>query len=295
MQAERNIRDAQIAWAKSQGLSIDDKGYVDDVDANLWKPLSARARAAYERGAGSELEGHMKALHASSALVVNFFDYWTDRPKAPLLSALGIDADDIQSLDFEARFSTGLGGTPPHLDVAITFESGAVIGIESKFTEYLSRSTIGKSGFELSYFPPSGGLWASKGLPACQLFAEELRSQQHQFEFLDPWQLLKHALGMARRSGADFSLWYLYYDCPGQRSDAHKREIQTFANRVGEEIRFTALTYQEVYHHLQESDQPDSRISCATYTPDISASAPSLTPRTANSLLPLCPLATPVT
>ena len=63
---------------------------------------------------------------------------------------------------------------------------------------------------------------------------------------------------MARHSGADFSLWYLYYDCPGRRSDAHKREIQTFANRVGEEIRFTALTYQEVYHHLQESDQPDT-------------------------------------
>ena len=73
----------------------------------------------------------MKALHASSALVVNFFDYWTDKPKAPLLSALGIDADDIESLDFEAQFPTGLLGTPPHLDIAMTLESGAVIGIEA--------------------------------------------------------------------------------------------------------------------------------------------------------------------
>ena len=81
MHAEQDIRDVQIAWAKSQGLSIDDKGYVDHVDTNLWKPLSAHARAAYEKGAGSELEGHMKALHASSALVVNFFDYWTDKPR----------------------------------------------------------------------------------------------------------------------------------------------------------------------------------------------------------------------
>ena len=89
MHAEKDMRDVQIAWVKSQGLSIDDKGYVDDVDANLWKPLSAHARAAYERGAGSELQGHMKALHASSAPVVNFFDYWTDKPKALLLSALG--------------------------------------------------------------------------------------------------------------------------------------------------------------------------------------------------------------
>ena len=58
--------------------------------------------------------------------------------------------------------------------------------------------------------------------------------------------------------GPDFSLWYLYYDCLGQRSDAHKREIQSFANRVGEEIRFKALTYQDVYHRLKESDQADS-------------------------------------
>ena len=258
MQAEQSIRDAQIAWARSQGLSIDDKGYVDDVEDNLWKPLSAHARAAFERGAGSELESHMKALHSSSALVANFFDYWTDRDKALLLSALGIDTDDIQSLDFEARFPTGLGGAPPHLDVAITLESGAVIGVESKFTEYLIRSTKGKSSFEPSYFPPSGGLWASKGLPACQLFAEELRSQQNQFEFLDPWQLLKHALGLATSSGPDFSLWYLYYDCLGERSEAHKTEIQSFANRVGEDIRFKALTYQEVYHGLKESDQADS-------------------------------------
>ena len=259
MQAERNIRDAQIAWAESQGLSIDDKGYVDDVDAHLWKPLSAHARAAYEKGAGSELQGHMKALHASSALVVNFFDYWTDKPKAPLLAALGIDADDIQSLDFEAQFRTGLGGTPPHLDLAITLDSGAVIGIESKFTEYLGRSTKGKGRFRPSYFQTSEGLWAAKGLPACQALAEELSDHQHRFEFLDPWQLLKHALGLARSSAPNFSLWYLYYDCSGPRSDAHKGELQTFNRRVGEEIRFKPFTYQELYHDLQQSDQPDPK------------------------------------
>ena len=66
----------------------------------------------------------------------------------------------------------------------------------------------------------------------------------------------------------DFSLWYLYYDYLGERSEAHKREIQSFASYVGEEIRFKALTYQEVYHHLQESDQPDPEYLdylCARY------------------------------
>ena len=46
MQAERNIRDAQIAWAKSQRLVLSmTSGYVYEVEDNLWKPLSARARS----------------------------------------------------------------------------------------------------------------------------------------------------------------------------------------------------------------------------------------------------------
>ena len=56
----------------------------------------------------------------------------------------------------------------------------------------------------------------------------------------------------------NFSLWYLYYDCLGERSAVHKREIQSFANRVGEEIRFKTLTYQEVYAQLEASNQADS-------------------------------------
>ena len=91
MQAEQSIRDQQMAWAGSKGLSFNSRGYVYELEANLREPLSAHARSAFGRGAGSELQSHMKALHSSSALVANFFDYWTDRDKAPLLSALGID------------------------------------------------------------------------------------------------------------------------------------------------------------------------------------------------------------
>ena len=91
LQDEQSIKDSQIAWARSKDISLVRRGYVYEVEDNFWKPLSARAQTGYERGAGSELKGHMKALHSSSALVANFFDYWTDRQKAPLLSALGID------------------------------------------------------------------------------------------------------------------------------------------------------------------------------------------------------------
>ena len=261
MDAEKEIKKAQRDWARSRGIAFDSRGYVPEVEANLYLPLSNPARLAFERGAGSELSGHMRALHSSSALAVNFFDYWSERAKTSILSALGVVPDEGNALDFEAQFRTGLGGTPPHLDVAITRISGFVVGIESKFTEHLKRSTRGKSKFTVSYFPKSGGLWTGKGLPACQelaesLWAEELRGGGRQrFEYMDARQLLKHALGLATQLGSRFSLCYLYYDWPGNRAEAHRREIDSFNELVGGEIGFNALTYQQVFAILMDSGQ----------------------------------------
>ena len=260
MDAEQEVRKLQRDWAQASNIVFDQRGYVREVEANLFQPLSHRARLAFESGAGSELSGHMRALHSSSALAVNFFDYWTDRDKAPILSALGMDPGAGHKLDFEAQFPTGLGGTPPHLDLAITDSTGFVVGIESKFTEHLMRSTKPKSNFRASYFPESGGLWAREGLPACQELAEELWGRElsggrERFEYLDPRQLLKHALGLAKQRGSRFSLYYLYYDWSGDRAEGHRREVGLFGDRVGPEIRFKALTYQEVYGRLRKSGQ----------------------------------------
>ena len=262
MHADQEIRRAQKDWAKSKGIPFDSRGYVQDGETNLWKPLSAHARRGFAEGAGSELSGHMKALHSSSALVANFFDYWADVDKTPLLSALDIDLCG-GSLDFEAQFHTRLGGTPPHLDVSITQSVSFVVAIESKFTEHLKRSTRGKSKFTTSYFPTSCELWAESGLPSCQAFAQELRDEElhgsrQQYEYLDPRQLLKHALGLATQLGNRFSLYYLYYDWSGKKPEVHRREVDLFADRVGTEIRFKAFTYQQVYERLQDSGQADS-------------------------------------
>ena len=202
-------------------------------------------------------------MHSSSALAVNFFDYWTDRDKTPLLSALGINPEGGDSLDFEAQCHTGLVGTPPHVDVAITYSTGFVVAVEGKFIEHLKRSTRGKSNFTMAYFPKSNGRWTGKDLPACQslaeeLWAEELRGGRQRFECLDPRQLLKHALGLATQLGNRFSLYYLYYDWPGDRLEAHRREIDLFDEWVGDEIRFKALTYQEVFEKLRDSGQANT-------------------------------------
>ena len=93
MNPYEEVKKAQQDWARSMGISFDPRGYVLNVEANLQQPLSTQARQSFERGAGSELSGHMRALHSSSALAVNFFDYWMDRERAPLLWALGIDSE----------------------------------------------------------------------------------------------------------------------------------------------------------------------------------------------------------
>ena len=184
----------------------------------------------------------------------------TDRDKTPILSALDIDPAAAHDLAFEAQFPTGLGRTPPRLDLAITDSTGFVVGIENKFTEHLKRSTKPKSNFRASYFPESGGLWARQGLPACQELAEELWGRElsggrERLEYLVPRQLLKHALGLAKQRGSRFSLYYLYYDWSGSKAERHRTEVGLFTDRVGPEIRFKALTCQEVNGRLRNSGQ----------------------------------------
>ena len=196
--------------------------------------------------------------HFSSAVyIANFFDYWSCRDRAPLLSAFGISDQRADLLEFEARFPTGLGGTPPHLDVVISLSSGEAIAVESKFTEHLGRSTRGKSRFEPSYFPGQGGLWEEQGLSACQVFAKELNTGLHRFEFLDPWQLLKHALGLANALGQSFRLLYLYYDHPGERAQQHRGEVQRFSDALGGDFTFEPLAYQKVYERLARFEEMD--------------------------------------
>ena len=88
---------------------------------------------------------------------------------------------------------------------------------------------------------------------AGQLRAQEILPDRTGFSYLDPWQLLKHALGLAKQLGNGFSLQYIYYDWPGKTAEAHRIELERFADLVGDELRFKAMTYQQVYKGLRDS------------------------------------------
>jgi hypothetical protein len=222
------------------------------VDANLWRDLCETSRCAFEKGSGSELKGKMRALHSSSALAVNFFEYWTSAAPTALKELLELESP-VRAIRFEAQHQTGLPGNPPNLDVCLALESGHTIAIESKFTEWLTRKRVVRGVFKPKYFAADQEVWSSRGLPACETLATEIQAARHRFLHFDAVQMLKHALGLATQLGSRFSLWYVYFDCECAESDIHKAEINEFAEAVGAEIRFNTVTYQELFRRLQSA------------------------------------------
>ncbi len=89
------IKAHQRAWATRNELAFDADGYCGCVDDNIVRGLSPCARKDFESGDGTELgkdgsRGKIQALHSSSALACNWFDYWRDRDLQPLSRAFGV-------------------------------------------------------------------------------------------------------------------------------------------------------------------------------------------------------------
>lgn len=256
MSSKTELLKQQRAWASSAQRAVDARDYHATVQDNLYQALSASALKAFSEGSGSELvdrggsPAKMRALHSSSALAVNFFDYWLARDAQPLFRALGFE-ENPSSIEFEGQFPTGLVGIPPNLDVVFRFENGKVVGVESKFTEWLTPKPLGKEVFKPKYVEAAKGLWSSKGLPRCQALVVKVQANEERFEYLDVAQLLKHVLGLANQHPARFELLYLFYDCAGGESSAHHAELERFASLVDSGCHFRWASYQEVFRALE--------------------------------------------
>jgi hypothetical protein len=261
MSARDRITTQQKAWAAAAGLRVIAPGYLETVEANLRAPMQPQTLAAFQAAEAAELKefprypAKLRALFSSAALVVNVFDWWSGRDCAPLLAALGLDGPARQ-IEFEARFPISADGTPPNVDLAIRLASGLCVGIESKFTEWHLPRRPAKIRFKEKYFPEGAALWSSRGLPGCQALAQELQDGRSRFRYFYATQLLKHALGMATQCREGIALVYLYYDWSGPAARAHRREIEQFAARVGGELRFRSLSYQELFERLNRSCGP---------------------------------------
>ncbi|MEA2024796.1 MAG: hypothetical protein U9N79_10990 [Actinomycetota bacterium] len=261
----KEIIASQVAWAERHAVPLDRSKRCPSADDNLFMPLNPGSVEEFGDGAGNELgtpdaPGSMASVRSSSALAVNAFDAWRNTDLGPLAPLLAVDPA-ADRLRFEVQYPTGLGGVPPHLDVVIDRVGGAPLAIESKFTEVYSPA---HNDFRPSYFE-TPGLW--DGFGQVEQLATAIADGSAQFEHLGAGQLIKHALGLKNAFGPKgFRLLYLWYDWPGEISEAHKVEIGRFTEIVGDDFDFASLTYQELFEELGEIPEP--RPGYLTYLED---------------------------
>lgn len=243
------VRRQQQRWALRCGIAFDGSGYTADLSDNLFAPLCEASRAEFADADGGELgrpgeRAKMQALHSSSALACNVFEYWRERDATPLARCFGVDGP--AQIEFERKYPTGLPGNAPNLDVVLRPSSGPLLAIESKFLEPYGRHV---HGLKDKYFEPSPGRWARSGYSHCQELARALRSEPR-FRWLHAEQLLKHVLGLTAREES-WRLLYLWYEVAGPAGAEHRAECEQFARVVaGDGIDFAALSYQSLFADL---------------------------------------------
>jgi hypothetical protein len=247
------IKARQRAWAQRQQHTLDSDGYCGCADDNVFQGLSAAARGDLTRGGGKELgaegaRGKFQAVHSSSALACNWFDYWRERDFGVLSAALDMPAPFV-TLRLEAHVPTGMRGADANLDVLLTTADGWLFAIESKFTEPYTAPA--KNVLKPQYFSQNRSRWTDVGLAGCQRVAEAIRMGEHDFAILDAAQLLKHMLALGR-TGNRWTLCCLWYEMPGPAANAHRAELEAFAAQIGSDAaHFRALTYQELFARME--------------------------------------------
>lgn len=252
------ILSKQIQWANNHNIKlIGSKGnrgrlaYAKTIEENLFEPLLPEVRNSFNEGDGNELSGKMHAVHSSSALSVNIFQYWLRIRQVPEITyACGLCKKNNrhpENIKFESKFSISQQFRfSPNIDVVIENSSKSpfrVYAIECKFSE--AYSSQGHSGIDPKYLKLER-VW--NDLPNLHDFAKSISPRDTIFKYLHPAQLVKHILGLKEKYGKNkFRLLYLWYDCLGDEGATHRNEINNFADvATADDIYFHSLSYQEL-------------------------------------------------
>lgn len=267
LNASEQIIAKQIAWAKNKGLplvgSAGDRGrkaYTTKMADNLFKSLNDKTKYELEEGDGGELNGKedrpakIQALHSSSALGINVFDYWRGSTDiSTITDSCGLSRADGEltgEIRFEQKFSIDdRFQYSPNLDVMIFPESGRykAFAIECKFTEaYYSRA---HGGLDQKYFADKG-IWAN--LSNTKHLAQKISPDDNHFRHIHAAQLIKHILGLTRKFGhSRYRFLYLWYDALGEPGFRHRQEVKECAEIVrSDDVIFHEKTYQDLIVHL---------------------------------------------
>lgn len=235
------------AYRRNHSCSVSKDGYVCCPEDNLVSSVHmVDFKNDMDSGSGNELKGKFRALHSSSALVVNVFAKWKNNPSDLILCG----KKGFSSLTFEKKCPTGLGGTPPNLDVFLD-NNHSLIRVESKFLEYLTPK---KGFFSTSY--------TKENLPqsekACWYLIDRIKEQPKQH--LDAAQLIKHYIGLRNLPLArdkEIVLLYLFWEPENWKDfevfQRHRGEISDFASFFDElSVKFIYKSYPELWDKWEQ-------------------------------------------
>jgi len=274
-----HICQRQRMWAKGcSGIQLDPKRpqhdlrqYTSRLGENLFQPLNQATLNEFKNADGNELTTKMRALHSSSAVCVNVFDYWRSQADlTPIAQACRRSPHGLTQLRFEQKLTIDNSfARAPNIDLLMEYTGRKdlqAVGVESKFGEPYGGSHTGMSAKYLKL----PALW--RGWTHTEQLAQEISPKDGRFRRLHAAQLIKHALGLRKTYGrSGFVLLYLWTDAPCQAADVHRAEIADFASVVQQDnIRFRAITYQEVISRLLK-DPAMRQPSHADYLAYISA------------------------
>jgi len=250
------IIEQQETWARGKAFTVEKagqgSGYAHFLADNLLYPtISVKTVDEYMAGQGSELEKHMRALYSSSALVVNFFEYWRQTQRISDVAKLCGASVDFTEMEFEKKYKIANLGTP-NLDIVFSGKQTKPFAIEAKFSEPY-RTTTQRNETNLDKYLNKESLW--EGLHGCQEMAGEILAQEGEktkWEHLDAPQLIKHILGLTYKYEPNgFTLLYLWFDCDTEEAKKLSREILTFRDCVKNEIDFRSMNYQELFSKIE--------------------------------------------
>jgi len=211
MNAYDYILSKQIQWAHRNNIILTGskgsrgrKTYTKNLDDNLFEPLLPKVKSSFNQGDGGELTGNpckMQAVHSSSALGVNIFQYWKKVNQVTVIAAAcgfcNTANTSSQGINFEAKYPISEKFLrSPNIDVVINNSPESrfkVFAIECKFSEaYSSRN---HSGIDPKYIKLDK-VWDD--MPNLLDLAKTISPDDHRFNHLHPAQLVKHILERAK-------------------------------------------------------------------------------------------------
>jgi len=284
MNARDYILSKQIQWAyRNNIVLIGSKGnrgrkaYTQKIDDNLFEPLMIEVRDNFTQADGGELTGNpckMQAVHSSSALGVNIFQYWKRMKQFPAIAAAcgfcSTNNTSSRGINFEVKYPiSGKFQRSPNIDVVISNSSESrfkVFAIECKFSEAYYSGT--HSGISPKYIELNK-VWDD--IPNLLKLAKTISPDDNRFTHLHPAQLIKHILGLKEKFGKNkFRLLYLWYDTIGPESAKHHKEIEEFIKITkADGLYFYAMSYQDLIIKLAKNYRNTHRdyIPISSYAP----------------------------